>query len=91
MSQLLSEVLPSVGANVRELKVTGFFCGVWQFPFFDEDEPKTLSPALLELIKATCPELKALVIRKCNLERYQKPFQDYLPGSLQTLEFHDSR
>lgn len=99
MSQLASSVLasrvfPSVGDKVRELKVTGFH-NLREFFHLSVDcfgsETKTLTAAILDRIAASCPILKTFVIRKCNLDVRPDPFQDHLPGTLETLEFYECR
>jgi hypothetical protein len=92
MHQLVSDVLPTVGDNVRELKVTGFH-NISEFRWHVvEAESNTLSNALiLDRIRAHCPGLKKFVIRRCRMEAAPVTFQDYMPGTLETLEFHGCR
>ena len=80
-------VLPSLGANVRVLKITGTH-DVSVAP--NLNEPMTLPRVVLEQIKDSCTGLRTLVIRKCRFD-LEPGFQDHLPGTLETLEFNGCR
>jgi hypothetical protein len=92
MHQLVSDVLPTVGDNVRELKVTGFH-NIWEFRWHVvEAESNTLSNLLvLDRIGALCGGLAKFVIRRCRMEAGAVTFQDYMPRTLEELEFHGCR
>jgi hypothetical protein len=80
-------VLPSLGANLRVLKITGTH-DVSVAP--NVNEPMTLPRVLLEQIKDSCTGLRTFVIRKCRFD-LEPGFQDHLPGTLETLEFNGCR
>lgn len=86
LSQLASTIFQMVGVHVTEIKVTGFH-DVSEPE--DETETKTLTSTVMDQIKGSCPGLKTFVILKCNLT--EPDFQDHLPDTLQTLEFHGCR
>lgn len=77
------------GPQLEVLKITGFH-NFYEDVFQDEAEPQTLSLAVLNKIKASCPGLKTLVFRKCRFDK-EPAVQDNLPGTLETLEFHACR
>jgi hypothetical protein len=80
-------VLPSFGANLRVLKITGIH-DVSVLP--NNNEAMTLSPAVLQQIKDSCTGLRTFVMRKCKFD-LAPGFQDLLPGTLETLEFNGCR
>lgn len=81
---MASTILPSIGEKLEELKITGFE-GVHEDAFENEREPQTLSVAVLDKIKASCPGLKTLVLRRCRFD-LEPAAQDNLPDTLETLE-----
>ncbi len=107
MSQLANTVFPSISSNgvVEELKITGFIrdpvvvrggrpridCLPGQNSFLHCLTPKTLTHAVMAEITASCPALKTLVIRNCALRSVPGSIPFTVPGTLQKLEFHNSR
>lgn len=103
ISLLASTVFTSKRSNtVEELKITGFHnCPIFddgagpsvnmsRRDYFNLREPRTLSSSVLQEIKASCPGLKTLVIRKCVLDS-DPDWHANLPGTLENLEFHGCR
>jgi hypothetical protein len=78
-------VLPSLGANLRVLKITGTH-NVRAFQP-NNFEFLTLPRVVLQQIKDSCTGLRTFVISKCRFD-LQPGFQDDLPGTLETLEFN---
>jgi hypothetical protein len=77
--------LPSLGANLRVLKITGNHdVDVFQPSNF---EFITLPRVVLQQIKDSCTGLRTFAISKCRFD-LQPGFQEDLPGTLETLEFN---
>ena len=81
-------VLPSLGANLRVLKLAGPHDVSVALP--NDNEPMTLPRVVLQQIKDSCTGLRTFVISKCRFD-LEPGFQDHLPGTLETLEFHGCR
>jgi hypothetical protein len=81
-------VLPSFGANLRVLKLAGPHDVSVALP--NDNEPMTLPRVVLQQIKDSCTGLRTFVISKCRFD-LEPGFQDHLPGTLETLEFHGCR
>jgi hypothetical protein len=76
-----------VSEELEELKITGFH---QIYDPYDESAPQTISVAVLEKLKTSCPRLKTLVFRTCRFD-LEPAAQENLPDTLETLELRRCR
>ena len=84
ISALISKVLSE---ELEEMKIAGY-C---EIDYLNADNsPQTMSVAVLNELKISCPRLKTLVFRKCRFD-FEPAAYENLPETLQTLKFYGCR